>query len=86
MGYKIKQQVLWKNVDNEVVIVDPETDNYSYLNATGRDVWELLGQGRTFEEIVAELSTRYDASPEIIRADVLALINDLLSSGIISRK
>lgn len=86
MGYKIKQQVLWKNIDNEVVIVDPDTDNYSCLNATARDVWELLGKGNPVNEIVSELCARYDAPEECIREDVQSLIEDLLVAGLIAKK
>lgn len=83
MKYAIGKNVLWKTVDDEVVIVEPEKQDYSYLNATGKDVWEMIGKGLSLDEMAARLSEKYDVSPAKAKAEAEALIKDLLRSGLI---
>jgi hypothetical protein len=86
MVYAIKKQVLWKIVDDEVVIVDPEKEDYSYLNATGKDIWEMIDKGFEVETIVSELCGKYEASEDCIRGDVEVLIKELVETGLIVSK
>lgn len=83
MKYAIGKNVLWKTVDDEVVIVDPEKQDYSYLNATGKDIWEMIRKGYTLAEMAAELAEKYDVSPAKAKAETEALVKDLLQTGLI---
>ncbi len=83
MKCKIKKHLLWKVIDDEVVIVDPHGDEYSYLNSTGSDVWRMIDSGCGIEEIVQTLSDTYDEAKDKIRNDVLRLVDDLVSEGLI---
>lgn len=86
MTYKIKKQVLWKTVGDEVVVVDSENENYSYLNMTGKDVWGLIDKGCEVDDIVKELCAKYDATEDQVRKDVMTLVNDLVKAGLIVSK
>lgn len=83
MRYKVYRDVLWKKVDDEIVLVREESDGYAFLNETGVAVWECLVNSKSFDEIVAELSARYDIPAGTLRQDVEELIQDLVQSGFV---
>lgn len=83
MKYKIKDEILWKVVDEEAVIVDMEKDNYSYLNSTGTKVWMLIDKGYTMEQILKDLYKEYNASKKKIKIDVQRIIKRLVKIGLL---
>jgi hypothetical protein len=61
----------------EGVLVDLNTKKYFQLNETAMLVWRGLEQRRTPEEIVAEMTARYDVTPEHAAASVERVLSDL---------
>jgi hypothetical protein len=53
------------------------------LNATGRCVWELLGEDRAVEYLVAEVAKQFDVDSARARADVVAFLEDLGRLGLL---
>ncbi len=47
------------------------------LNATADAIWDLLGAGRTEDEIVAALTGQFNAPADVLREDVRAFIGRL---------
>jgi len=47
------------------------------LNATGRCIWELLAEEHTLEDLVAEITERFDVHRDRARADVQAFLDEL---------
>ena len=83
MRYKIAKQVLWKSVDDEIVIVDSKKDDYSFLNGTAGALWHLIEKNYSVDEIVQELAGEYDAPPAQIKSDSLKLLKELRDVGLI---
>jgi hypothetical protein len=81
--YKVAPKVVWKRVDDEVVLIDPEKDSYSYLNCTGSDMWEMLMEGRERDEIAREIYSRYNITEEQASRDVESLLKKLLACGLL---
>ena len=52
---RIKDNIIWKLVENELVIVKTDTDEYMYLNPTGADIFEMISKGMMSDEIKREL-------------------------------
>jgi hypothetical protein len=48
------------------------------LEGPAAAVWSLVDGARTVEEIVDELGRRYDASREVVSADVMTFLGQLL--------
>jgi hypothetical protein len=69
-------------VDDEIVILNPQRDNYVGLDAVGRAIWDLLEQPGEVGELCLALSRRFDASPEQIAADVLPFLAEIADEGI----
>ena len=74
--------LLSTTVDDEVVILNPERDNYVGLNAMGREIWELLHQPREVDELCRTLGELYREPPERIAEDVLAFLAEMLDEGL----
>ena len=64
-------------VDEDVVILNMQTDTYVALDAIGRRIWDLLETPRRVDEICQQLSQEFSGDPEQITTDVLAFLNEL---------
>ena len=64
-------------VDEEIVILNLQTNNYVALDEIGRRIWELLASPRRVDELCQQLSREFAATPEQIAADVLPFLAEL---------
>lgn len=85
MRYKIREEILWKLIDGETVIVDPNKDSYSYLNSTGTQVWKMLNEEYPIPRIEKELADRYDVPESTLKKDVADIIDKLLNQELIEK-
>ena len=81
--YKIREEILWKVVDGEAVVVNPESDNFLYFNKTGTEIWELLVENYGLEEILERLARKYKTSPKKIQQDCEKFVQDLRKKELI---
>jgi coenzyme PQQ synthesis protein D (PqqD) len=77
--------VLFRDLAGEAVLLDPAAGIYFGLNEVGTRAWNLLGAGAgaTLAAVHAALAAEYDAPPEKIWDDLLALVRDLLAHRLI---
>ena len=54
----------------DLVLFDMSSGHYFSLNEMGRRIWELCDGNFTLGEVAATIGEEYDASPEVITADV----------------
>jgi pyrroloquinoline quinone biosynthesis protein D len=52
-------------------------------NGVAVEILKLCDGRRTVEDIAQDLAKRFTAPPEQIRADVLAMVNDLAGKGVL---
>jgi len=52
------------------------------LNILGTEIWKHC-DGRTSDEIVAELFSQFDVEPEVLRKDTLEFLDELAKKGFI---
>lgn len=76
--------VAWKQIDDEVVILDLRTSRYLSLNRSGALVWSGLVAGATREQLVAALVRGYDIAPEVATADLERLLAQLAERELLS--
>lgn len=81
--YKAAPDVLFQEVNDELVLLDIDSERYFGLNHTGARVWELAEQGEGRDRIVEKLSEEFDADPEVLKRDVLMILDQLLESGLL---
>jgi hypothetical protein len=71
-------------LDGETVLLDFSSGRYYTLNRVGSAVWERCTGSETLQDIHATLCARYDASPERIADDLLALVTQLGHEGLLT--
>ena len=76
-------QVIDRAVDDETLVIHLPSGNYFSLNAVGTQVWISIDGKRTVRELAEIVSAEYDVDPERAQVDVLNLINDLVSEGLV---
>lgn len=78
MNYAVPQQdVAWRRVDDEVLVLHLRTGYYYALNATGARLWEELASGATFNAACAALVREFSVDIAAARADAAAVLADL---------
>lgn len=70
-------------VDDALVLMSIEKGNYYSLDAIGADIWRRLERRIAVSELCEILGEEYDADPETIRRDVLALLDALAKECLI---
>jgi len=71
--------VLFRDLAGEAVLLDPQAGIYFGLNEAGTHAWNLMGSGTSLGAVHAVLAAAYDAPPEQIWDDLVALAGDLLA-------
>jgi hypothetical protein len=71
-------------LDGETVLLDLSTGRYYTLNRVGSAIWERCTGHQSLRDIHATLCTRFDASPERIADDLLALVTHLGHEGLLT--
>lgn len=70
-------KVINETIDGEAIMINLETGSYYSLDSIGGEVWELVEQSRTTDDIVAVLTGRYEAPDGMIRQAVEDLLGRL---------
>ncbi|HOX22029.1 MAG TPA: PqqD family protein [Elusimicrobiales bacterium] len=80
---KISPDISWRQVGDEVVLLNTRTSSYYSLNPTGVRIWNLLAKGMPLEQIPAELASDYGITDAVAKKDVAELIKSLKDEKII---
>jgi len=90
--YGPSEDVVVREIEGEIVIVplasgigDLEDELFT-LNETGRAIWSRLDGRRPLDAVVRELSAEYDAPEDVLREDVVGLLQELLDRRMIVEK
>jgi hypothetical protein len=70
-------------VGEETVLLDLGSERYFALGEVGAEIWSGLERGLGAEAILAELVAAFDGEEERVRADLEALLAELLAEGLI---
>lgn len=77
------ERLLSQRAAGTTVLLDPVNGEYYALDEVALGVWELCDGERSLGDIADVMTAEYDAPPEAIRADLLALMSDLESSDLV---
>lgn len=78
---EVDPDVIFRRVDNELVLVKIATNEIFALNPTGARIWELLGEGADIDHTVQRLVEEYDAPKETVRLEVEVFVTELQRQG-----
>ena len=80
-----KKQVA-SNLDGDVVLLNCDTGVYYGLEGVGARVWYLVQQPRSVAEILDVLVQEYEIEPQRCEQDLLQLLDQALTAGLIEVK
>jgi hypothetical protein len=73
--------VVAEPMEGGVVMLDPETDRYLRLNATGKVIWESLAETATVAELARVLAEQTGVGADRAEADAASFIESLIEFG-----
>jgi Coenzyme PQQ synthesis protein D (PqqD) len=81
--HRIPEHVHWRRFDSELVVLDLKAGEYFGLSEVAADAFERIAGGKATNEVMADLLTMYDVEPSRLEHDIHALVESLLSSGLL---
>lgn len=78
--------VFAQEVDDEMVILDMESENYFGLDEVGTSIWQAMQESETLQEVFDTLLAQYDVDPEVLEKDLFDFVEKLLESGLVEVK
>ena len=81
--YSVSPSAIGEQLGEEVAILNVETGTYFGLQGVGAEIWHLLGESPTLDEIVAHLTREYAVDEARCRADARTLLDRLLEARLV---
>ena len=83
---EIPEQVMAREVGDELVILDLGSGRYFGLDALGARWWQLIGSGKNLAESIDVLAAEYEVGRPQLEADLLELADALAAQNLLTRK
>lgn len=80
---KLIKSINVTELDGEKVMVDFETGKYFLIKGCGNDIWDMLQEEVSVNEIVDKLLAEYDVTREVCEVSVINFIDKLESYNFI---
>lgn len=81
--YKRNDDNIASKIHDEIVMVNIEQGNYFGLNSVGSDIWELLAEPASIDELCVSLLEEYEIDRASCEEEVQTFINQLLKQKLI---
>lgn len=75
--------ILSRVVEEEAILLNPDSGTYYAANDVARRVWELAADAPTLEEIHRVLMAEYDVDAETLRRDLTDLVERLRAEDLV---
>lgn len=70
-------------MDGDIVMMSVEHGSYFGLTGIAPDIWNLLENAKSADELIDLLQPIYDVSEDVLRADVDVFLDDMLKNGLV---
>jgi hypothetical protein len=81
-----RADTLERSLPSGVLLLPARGDDVILLAGTGRELWGLLTEPRSTDELTAELARRYAGDASNIRADIEAVLTELERDGVVGEE
>jgi hypothetical protein len=79
------QEMLEADVNGEIVALNVERGQCYGLNSVATEIWRMLEEPRSADEICGTLTRDYDVDGATCRSEVLALLSQLEQEGLVKK-
>lgn len=80
----VTSEVIWRQLDDNAVIVSPDSGEVRVLNSIGTVIWQMLIKGRSVTDIVTHLTDHYQVTAAEAEHDVTLFLKELKNRDLIS--
>ena len=80
---RVPDDVLISNLQEESVILNLDSERYYGLDDVGTQFLSALNTADSIEAAYEKLSQEYDVDEEVLRKDLLTLVENLVEQGIV---
>jgi hypothetical protein len=77
------QNIVWRNIQGEAVLLNRHNGRYFGLNAVGCSVWEKMDGVSTLAGIIQQLLSEYNVKEDVLARDVLELMDRMQTEGLL---
>jgi len=78
-----KSDLLYNKIDDEIVILSLENNEYFGLDKVGSRIWELLEQPMIFNKLLAQLTDEYKVTEKQCKEDTLTFLAKMADKKLI---
>jgi len=82
---RVPDDVLISNLQQESVILNLDSERYYGLDDVGTRFLAVLTNSESIEAAYEQLANEYDVDTQVLRQDLLALVENLVNQGILIR-
>ena len=83
-SYTLSDDVTWRDVDEEMIVLHLPTGKYYTFNNTGHLVWQQLAEGKDTSDITVQIMDKYEVDKETATNDLSAFISGLKEHNLIN--
>lgn len=80
---KIPEDVVFREVEGEMVLLNTGTGTYYGLDAVGSRMWDLLAEKKNIREVMEMMLQEYEVAAEDLQRDILHLVQELKTRGLV---
>ena len=84
MKIRVADEVVFRNVAGEAVLLNLATGTYFGLDTVGTRMWHLMADHGSTERVVETLLAEYEVEEVRLRCDLDNLIRQLLEKGLMT--
>lgn len=82
----VPPHVLARIVEDELVLLNLSTGTYFGLDSIGARIWKILEEGKSIDEVCAQLMEDFEVARNEVELDTLQLAEELMLQGLIEIK
>jgi hypothetical protein len=79
----VPAHVVLQDVEGESVLLNLDNEQYFALDEVGTRIWTVLAAAGSIQQAYEVLLAEFDVQPAVLRADMEALIGQLVDNGLL---
>ncbi len=82
--HQLNPQIAWRRIDDETVLIEPDSGKVFVLNTVGADVWGGLELGESKNSIAQRVASTYQVPEERAQSDVERFLAELEQRSLVT--
>ena len=79
----ISENTFTQKIDDEIVLLDTESEEYFGLDASGAVIWHYLSESKSLRGVYESMLAIYDVAPEQLEKDIVTFVQKLADAGLV---